>query len=159
MGAQRSFWCDALSYFGCGDVPEVSNFHETTMNPRSTPGVNQYFDTTPFSEEPLGTFGNASRNYFHGAGIQHYSNLDIIKNFSAGGGREAAAGKCGWKLTTRSTMLTLLRRAATSAASRFGRSTDVIVERRSERRSFAGAVDSAGWEVVFLRLRTSHSSS
>lgn len=125
MGAQRSFWCDALSYFGCGDVPEVSNFHETTMNPRSTPGVNQYFDTTPFSEEPLGTFGNASRNYFHGPGF-NYSNLDIIKNFPLG-----AEGKR--RLEMRLEAYNAFNHAnfappsGNFSSSRFGRSTDVIV--------------------------------
>jgi hypothetical protein len=80
MGSDRSYWCDSFSYFGCPDVPEVSNFNEKKFNPRATPGVNQYFDTTPFSAEPLGTFGNATRNYFHGPGF-NYTNLSIIKGF------------------------------------------------------------------------------
>jgi hypothetical protein len=81
MGSFRSLWCDEFTFFiTCPDVPNVSNFHEKLFNPRSTPGINQYFDTTPFSAEPLGTFGNASRNYFHGPGF-NYTNLEIIKNF------------------------------------------------------------------------------
>jgi hypothetical protein len=80
MGAYRSYWCDAYSYFGCADVPQVSDFNEKIFNPRSTPGVNQYFDTTNISAEPLGTFGNATRNYFHGPGF-NYTNLSIIKGF------------------------------------------------------------------------------
>ncbi len=83
MGTNRSYWCDALSYFGCPDVPVASTFSEKLSNPRSTPGTYQYFDTTPFSAEPLGTFGNTPRNYFHGPGF-NYTNLDIIKNFPLG---------------------------------------------------------------------------
>jgi hypothetical protein len=83
MGTLRSYWCSADTKFGCPDVPEVSNFNEKLYNPRSTPGTYQYFDTTPFSAEPIGTFGNATRNYFHGPGF-NYSNLDIIKNFPLG---------------------------------------------------------------------------
>jgi len=88
MGTQRSYWCDALSYFGCGDVPVASSFNEHLYNPRSNPATHQYFDTTPFSPEPLGTFGNVPRNYFHGPGF-NYTNLSIIKNipFSAEGKR------------------------------------------------------------------------
>jgi hypothetical protein len=83
MGTNRSYWCDALSYFGCPDVPVASSFSEKLYNPRSTPGTYQYFDTTPFTAEPLGTFGNTPRNYFHGPGF-NYTNLDIIKNFPLG---------------------------------------------------------------------------
>lgn len=80
MGTDLSYWCDAYSYFGCADVPNVSNFNETLYNPRSNSATHQYFDTTPFSAETPGTFGNATRNYFHGPGF-NYTNLDIIKNF------------------------------------------------------------------------------
>jgi hypothetical protein len=83
MGTNRSYWCDADTKFGCPDVPEASSFNEKLYNPRSTPGTYQYFDTTPFSAEPIGTFGNATRNYFHGPGF-NYTNLDIIKNFPLG---------------------------------------------------------------------------
>jgi hypothetical protein len=83
QGTDRSYWCGGDTKFGCPDVPEVSNFNEKLYNPRATPGTYQYFDTTPFSPEPIGTFGNATRNYFHGPGF-NYTNLDIIKNFPLG---------------------------------------------------------------------------
>jgi hypothetical protein len=51
------------------------------MNPRSS--THQYFDTTPFSNEPLGTFGNVGRNFLHGPGF-NYTNLDVIKNIPLG---------------------------------------------------------------------------
>ena len=78
MGTDRSYWCDALSYFGCGDVPQTSSFHIGTHNPRAT-ATHQYFDTASFSPEPLGTFGNTTRNFFHGPGYD-YTNLSITKN-------------------------------------------------------------------------------
>jgi hypothetical protein len=83
MGSDRSLWCDGYSYFGCGDVPETSSFHIATHNPRST-ASHQYFDTSSFSPEPLGTFGNTKRNFFHGPGF-NYTNLQLSKNihFSA----------------------------------------------------------------------------
>jgi Carboxypeptidase regulatory-like domain len=77
MGADRSYWCDGSSYFGCADVPETSSFNIKTMNIRSA--SHQYFDTTPFSPEPLGTFGNTGRDFFHGPGF-NYTNLALTKN-------------------------------------------------------------------------------
>jgi len=79
MGTQRSLWCDALSYFGCPDVPEISSFKIKTSDPRSNATTHQYFDTTPFSREPLGTFGNTVRNFFHGPGY-NYTNLQLSKD-------------------------------------------------------------------------------
>lgn len=76
-GLTRSLWCDN-SYFGCGEVPELSNAHLKSLNPRA-PG-NAWFDTSGFSPEPVGTFGNTKRNFFHGPGY-NYSNLQLSKNF------------------------------------------------------------------------------
>ena len=77
----RSLWCDALSYFGCGDTPDTSSFHIGSMNPRA-PG-HAWFNTGVFSPEPIGTYGNAKRNFFHGPGF-NYSNLEIYKNLPIG---------------------------------------------------------------------------
>ena len=82
MGTDRSYWCDALSFFGCGDVPQTSSFHIGTHNPRAT-ATHQYFDTASFSPEPLGTFGNTSRNFFHGPGFD-YTNLSVTKDIHFG---------------------------------------------------------------------------
>jgi hypothetical protein len=95
-GVIRSLWCDGDSKFGCPDVPNTSSFSIATYNPRHlqtqtnvgpNPG-NYYFNTVPFSYEPIGTFGNTSRNFFHGPGF-NYTNLSITKNFplSADGSR------------------------------------------------------------------------
>ena len=78
MGTNRSYWCDAFSYFGCGDVPQTSSFNIGIHNPRSST-AHQYFNTSSFSPEPLGTFGNTSRNFFHGPGFD-YTNMSITKN-------------------------------------------------------------------------------
>lgn len=78
MGQDRSLWCDGFSNFGCGDVPETSSFRIKTFNPRKN-ASNQWFDTTPFSPEPLGTYGNVKRNFFHGPGF-NYTNLQVSKN-------------------------------------------------------------------------------
>ncbi len=77
-GATRSLWCDVFSFFGCPDVPNTSSFHIGIHNPRDS-SAHQYFDTTSFSAEPLGTFGNTSRNFFHGPGWD-YTNLAVVKN-------------------------------------------------------------------------------
>jgi hypothetical protein len=82
MGEDRSLWCDADSYFGCGDVPETSSFHIKTYNPRDT-SSHRWFDTSPFSPEPIGTYGNTKRNFFHGPGF-NYTNLQLSKNFHFG---------------------------------------------------------------------------
>ena len=82
----NSGWCDGYSYFGCFDTPNTSNFHLKQGNIRSA--SHQFFDTTPFSAEPDGTFGNTSRNFLHGPGF-NYTNLSLTKNipFSADGTR------------------------------------------------------------------------
>jgi hypothetical protein len=88
-GKDRSLWCDGSSYFGCGDVPVTSNFHLKKMNPRkiSTFNINGqpttgnfFFDPSSFSDEPIGTYGNVKRNFFHGPGF-NYTNLQLSKNF------------------------------------------------------------------------------
>ena len=80
-GTQRSLWCDSESYFGCGDVPQRTGAPIKRYNPRTMPtgsGGLQYFDTSSFSSEPLGTFGNTGRNFFHGPGF-NYTNLSVTK--------------------------------------------------------------------------------
>jgi hypothetical protein len=84
-GADRSLWCDSGSKFLCPDVPNTSSFNIGRYNPRTIqtqaggPG-NYYFNTAPFSIEPIGTFGNTTRNFFRGPGFD-YTNLSVTKNF------------------------------------------------------------------------------
>jgi hypothetical protein len=77
-GAYRSGWCDAYTYYGCGDTPNTSSFRIKKLNPRSQ--GHQYFDTSTFSPEPIGTFGNVGRNFFSGPGY-NYTNLQLYKDF------------------------------------------------------------------------------
>lgn len=77
----NSLWCDAYYYYYCADSPNTSNFRVHTMNPRSA--TNQWFDPTQFSSEPIGTFGNTKRNYFHGPGY-NYTNANLYKDFPIG---------------------------------------------------------------------------
>jgi len=92
QGQDRSLWCDGSSYFGCGDVPDTSSYHIKTYNPRTTQTLmvngtpetgNFYFDPTPFSNEPIGTYGNVKRNFFHGPGF-NYTDMSLYKNIPFG---------------------------------------------------------------------------
>ena len=89
QGQTRSLWCDGSSYFGCGDTPVTSSFHLQRENPRkfqtftfgnSTQSGHFFFNPTPFSDEPIGTYGNVKRNFFHGPGF-NYTNMQLSKNF------------------------------------------------------------------------------
>lgn len=80
-GAYNSLWCDAYSYYACPDVPNTSNFNIKSLNPRA-PG-HFWFDNSSFSPEPIGTFGNVKRNFFHGPGY-NYTDLNLYKNFPIG---------------------------------------------------------------------------
>jgi hypothetical protein len=88
-GQDRSLWCDGGSFFGCADNPNTSTFHvKQYSNPRTSPN-GFWFDAAkvsssqkgPFSLEPVGTFGNTKRNFFHGPGF-NYTNLQLSKNFA-----------------------------------------------------------------------------
>jgi hypothetical protein len=79
----RSLYCnsDAYFFYECPDTPMTSNFHPARENPRSS--GNPWFDTTPFSLEPLGTFGNVGRGWFAGPGF-NYTDMDLFKDFPIG---------------------------------------------------------------------------
>ena len=88
QGQDLSLWCDGFSYFGCGDVPDTSSYNIKTFSPRNIQSLGgnsarYWFDPTVFSSEPLGTFGNVKRNFFHGPGF-NYTNLQVSKNFHLG---------------------------------------------------------------------------
>ncbi len=80
-GVYNSLYCDQFSFVNCPDVPNTSTFHIRTENPRN-PG-HYWFNTATFSQEPIGTFGNVKRNFFHGPGF-NYSNFELYKNFTVG---------------------------------------------------------------------------
>jgi len=80
FGSSNSLWCStATSFFACPDVPEqVAPYVRT--NPRTTTG-NQYFQTTSFTDEIVGQFGNIGRNAFRQPGTET-TNLILAKNFN-----------------------------------------------------------------------------
>jgi hypothetical protein len=61
---------DDRSLCGCtgADVPNYSGQAIHFHNPRT----GNYFDTSPFSVENLGTTGNSNRRFFHGPGINNW---------------------------------------------------------------------------------------
>ena len=80
-GIFASLWCDAYTYYDCADAPNTSNFKIKTLNPRSS--SHAWFDTSTFSPEQTGTFGNVGRNFFHGPGY-NYTNMSLYKDFPLG---------------------------------------------------------------------------
>lgn len=80
-GVYNSLYCDQFSFVNCPDVPDTSTFHIRTGNPRN-PG-HYWFNTSTFTQEPIGTFGNVKRNFFHGPGF-NYSNLEVYKDVPIG---------------------------------------------------------------------------
>ena len=82
----NSAWCDsAFNYYSCPDSPNTSTFNEQTYsNPRAHGML--AFNTSVFSPEPIGTFGNTKRNYFAGPG-ENYTDAKLSKNFYIGSGQ------------------------------------------------------------------------
>jgi hypothetical protein len=81
--SSRSLWCDGYSDFGCPDVPQMTRFRFSKPNLRKNP---QYFQTSSFSQESIGTFGNTPRNFLHGPGFD-YTNLQVSKSLYFGADR------------------------------------------------------------------------
>jgi Carboxypeptidase regulatory-like domain len=82
FGSYNSMWCDSSTYYFCADTPSTSTFKINSLSPRA-PG-HFWFDNSTFSSEPIGTYGNVKRNFFHGPGY-NYSDLNLYKNFPLGG--------------------------------------------------------------------------
>lgn len=80
----RSLYCNSqfFWYYECPDTPETTSFNLAHMNPRSSAN-HEYFDGSPFSLEPLGTFGNVKRNFYHGPGFD-YTDMALYKDFPLG---------------------------------------------------------------------------
>ncbi len=79
----RSLSCDAFSFGGCADEPNVKG-PLTSLDPRTASAVNTvrnannttslpyyWFNPNQFSRQAFGTFGNVGRNNFHGPGINN----------------------------------------------------------------------------------------
>ncbi len=81
-GVYLSKWCDQFGYYSCPDNPNTSSFSIQKLDPRSA--THGYINTTPFSSEALGTFGNVPRGLLSGPGF-NYTNLSLSKNFPVSG--------------------------------------------------------------------------
>ena len=84
-GSSNSLWCGASNaYYVCPDVP-VQNGALVRVNPRNkslgTLTGDRWFSNTglTYTPEPIGTFGNAGRNQYHGPGINN-TNIILAKN-------------------------------------------------------------------------------
>jgi hypothetical protein len=80
-----SLYCSAnWSYYACPDVPNQTSAY-VQSNPRTftAAGSNKtaWFQKAAFTPETLGSFGNVSRDKFHGPGINN-TNLILAKNFA-----------------------------------------------------------------------------
>jgi hypothetical protein len=87
FGTFNSGYCDEFSYYACSDVPVTSTFNIPKENIRSTfqsTGVATYFNSSSFSQEPVGTFGNVNRGVIHGPGF-NYTDLSLYKDIPFGG--------------------------------------------------------------------------
>jgi outer membrane receptor protein involved in Fe transport len=62
------------------DICERTNVAFNPNFPRDQRGVNEYFDTSAFSLQTPGTFGNAGRNLIRGPGLNNFD-LSLFKNF------------------------------------------------------------------------------
>jgi hypothetical protein len=82
-GTFNSLYCDQFTYYSCPDNVNTSTFSVKSQDVRKT---GSWFDNSIFSQEPIGTFGNARRNFFHGPGF-NYTNLGLSKNFPLGEGQ------------------------------------------------------------------------
>ncbi len=91
LGDYKSAWCDSFYYYYCADSPNTSTYNIKSLAPRKLQQFNggspsnYWFDPSVFSPEPLGTFGNTKRNFFHGPGF-NYTNFSLSKNFAIGRG-------------------------------------------------------------------------
>jgi len=86
-GSSRSLWCSSSQYFyTCPDVPQqIAPL--VTANPRVVSSFGNrttWFQGASFIPEPIGSFGNISRNRYHGPGINN-TNLVLAKNFALSG--------------------------------------------------------------------------
>jgi Carboxypeptidase regulatory-like domain len=74
----RSLTCDAFSFYACGDQPNFVGTSVKTLDARTASfnnKTNYFFDPSLFARAPIGTMGNARRNFFHGPGI---NNTDFV---------------------------------------------------------------------------------
>ncbi len=86
-GSANSLWCSpGFSFYACPDEPnQTGSLARTNPRTKLASGSTSWFDSqaSGISVAPIGTFGNVSRNKFHGPGINN-TNLIVAKNFDLG---------------------------------------------------------------------------
>lgn len=82
-GVSNSLWCSAgYNYYACPDVPnETAKLQRIDPRVRSAAVKSQWFGTTTFFDETIGSFGNISRNKYHGPGLIR-TDAQVSKNFN-----------------------------------------------------------------------------
>ncbi len=90
-GTSNSLYCSSsFSYYACPDVPvQTAPLQRTNLRtPDANDGFPDAFSSASFTDEPIGSFGNISRDRYHGPGILN-TNVVVAKNipFSSDGGR------------------------------------------------------------------------
>jgi hypothetical protein len=78
----NSLWCSStFTFYACPDVPsQVAPLVKGNLRVLSS-NASTFFQKTSFAAEPIGSFGNVSRNKYHGPGINN-TNLVVAKNFA-----------------------------------------------------------------------------
>lgn len=71
---------NGINYFGVDEPDVAAGSLNLNRNPRSGQA---YFNAGLFSENALGTPGNASRRYFHGPGMENFD-MAVLKNLRLG---------------------------------------------------------------------------
>jgi Carboxypeptidase regulatory-like domain len=85
----NSLWCSSSStFYACPDIPNQTaplvkgNLHQMNLTSAGAPNNTvTFFQTSSFAAETIGSFGNISRNRYHGPGINN-TNFIIGKNFA-----------------------------------------------------------------------------
>ena len=81
-----SLWCTVdFNFYACPDVPnQVAAPSYSNLRTRlTTNGHSAYLSKTSFSNEVIGSFGNISRDHYHGPGTIN-TNMILAKNFPLG---------------------------------------------------------------------------
>ena len=78
----NSLWCSStFTYYTCPDVPnQIAPLVKGNLRVLNS-NASTFFQKTSFAAEPIGSFGNVSRNKYHGPGINN-TNLVVAKNFA-----------------------------------------------------------------------------
>ena len=77
-----SLTCTAFVFYGCWDVPNVSEPVQIYHNPRTSTN-NLWFNPAAFSQPAFGAIGDARRNFFHGPGLNQ-TDLALHKSIQLG---------------------------------------------------------------------------